>query len=231
MLTLCSVPSAPRDVQVIPVGPTLISVSWFPPRPPNGILTGYTVLVLIEGSGVVFNRMNIPVSQDEQLGIRAVSIAGLDLTSVQYRVTVSARTSVGTGPESPPILIGTPTPVDATTSPPQTTPPQTTPPQTTPPQTMPIQTTPISTELESDTEFATEGTSDASTLAGTAVTTPTAQCGGVHIVICIVPPAVGGLLIVIIIILTMVFCCLYRALSKERKKGLYQFPGSDSDYR
>ncbi len=84
----------------------MILVSWLPPDPPNGVLVGYTVRVLIEPTGQEFDSTTVAVGREEQQDSQSVTFSGLDLANVAYRVLVTATTSAGIGPSSQPVLIG-----------------------------------------------------------------------------------------------------------------------------
>lgn len=225
---LYSAPSAPQEVQVTAVGSSLVIISWFPPDSPNGVLTSYTLLVLIGATGQVFNRTTITLGPDQQQALQTVSVAGLDLENVEYRVEVSASTSIGSGPSSEHILVGTPV-----------TPPDATPPGTTPPDT-----TLVSTEGESTTEIVDDelttlsptslglatSMSSLATPSPTLVATVPVVRDDVYYVVRIVPPVAGTFLLVVMV-LAIILCCLHRRLVKKKKKGLYQFPGSENEYR
>ena len=49
----------------------------------------------------------LPVAPGSQLFSQSVTVTDLSLVSVRYRITVSAATQAGTGPESDPVFVGT----------------------------------------------------------------------------------------------------------------------------
>ena len=40
---LYAAPTAPRDVTAVALSPNSIRVSWSPPQPANGVITGYRI--------------------------------------------------------------------------------------------------------------------------------------------------------------------------------------------
>ena len=52
----------------------------------------------------------LPVAPGSQLFSQSVTVTDLSLVSVRYRITVSAATQAGTGPESDPVFVGTQAP-------------------------------------------------------------------------------------------------------------------------
>lgn len=209
-----------------PVGSTLIIVSWFPPDPPNGVLTSYMLRVLIEATGQEFHSSSVNVNQDEQQVLQTVNVGGLDLDNVGYRVFVSASTRAGSGPSSEPVLIGALG--DGTMTP-----------QTTPTQVVTTAVEAVSTNSATD-DVTSPPTTDAPT---TSLTTPTVLAtptstptmtvisrDDVYYIVRIVPPVVGGF-IVVGMVLAIILCCVHRRVAHKKRKGLYQFPGSENDYR
>lgn len=103
-------PSAPpRDITCSSTSSTTLLVSWRPPPPEsqNGDLVGYRVLYQVVGRSdgdsddtVLMEENAIPAS-DEQVVLRRLE------KWTQYRVTVSAATEIGSGPESEPALCRT----------------------------------------------------------------------------------------------------------------------------
>lgn len=93
-----TVPSAPREIRVDILTQQFVVVSWLPPDPANGNIIDYTVQVFIAPSGELFDSRVVT----EEF----VNLTGLDLDNVRYRISVSANTSVGSGPDSEPIYIG-----------------------------------------------------------------------------------------------------------------------------
>ena len=105
-----SEPSAPREVEVVPITMATILVSWLPPDPTNGIILDYRVQVFTVASGELFATQTVAVGANEQEDVQLVNFSGLDLENMEYRVSVSARTAAGRGPESDPVIVGmTPT--------------------------------------------------------------------------------------------------------------------------
>ncbi|XP_075896711.1 receptor-type tyrosine-protein phosphatase S isoform X4 [Nelusetta ayraudi] len=108
--TLQAKPSAPpRDITCSSTSSTTLLVSWRPPPPEsqNGDLVGYRVLYQVVGRSdgdsddtVLMEENAIPAS-DEQVVLRRLE------KWTQYRVTVSAATEIGSGPESEPALCRT----------------------------------------------------------------------------------------------------------------------------
>ena len=209
-------PSAPRTVRVDVVGESLILVSWLPPAPPNGILTSYTLQVLREPEGELFRSTSIPVGVAQQMDIQSVTVSGLDLVNVGYRVHVFASTGEGMGPSSDPIRIGAELVLTtANTSPEGTTAEAAT-----------AEATTADTTSEETTPEATPATGTSGTLSPE--TTPTLGSeitesvtrDGVYYVIRIVPPLVAAFLLVALVLI-IVFCCLHHR-SLQKTKGRYQ---------
>lgn len=189
-------PSAPREVEVRPIGSTSILVSWLPPDPPNGILTEYLVRVLLASTGQEFTRTSVGVSADSAL--QSVHVGGLDLDNVGYRVLVFANTSIGMGPASAPISVGADV---STTAAPQTTP---SPEVTTSAETDDVTPSPSNTPPSVTTHM-----------------NSTMSCDTVCYVVRIVPAVVGGVaVVVVIVVLVLVLCVRHRHTCNSRK---YQF--------
>lgn len=98
-------PSAPpQDVVCSSHGSTSILVTWKPPPPElqNGIVTKYRVhYAATQGEGAAHRRVSEIPPQTTRLLLE-------DLEKwTEYRVTVSAHTDAGAGPESPPQLVRT----------------------------------------------------------------------------------------------------------------------------
>ncbi|KAI1891598.1 hypothetical protein AGOR_G00145430 [Albula goreensis] len=100
-------PSAPpQDIKCSSSSSTTLLVSWRPPpvESQNGALAGYIVRYQVGGaesiSGEPMEEPAIPPTID------AILLQGLEKWT-QYRVTVAASTSKGTGPESQPLLCRT----------------------------------------------------------------------------------------------------------------------------
>lgn len=214
------------------VGSSLVIVSWLPPSPANGLLTSYSLRVLLEPSGTeVFSR-SLPLSPEQQDTLQTVSVPGLNLDTMRYRVLVSATNNAGTGPDSTPILIGTEATMATTEAPPTTTPP----PSSSEP-TMPA--TPVDTTDEatgplpssSSSSSLPETTPTATPMATLTLSTTTGVVRDeVYYVIRVVPPVVGGFLL-LGLCLAVLLCCLHRRTVKRRKKGLYRFHTTESDYQ
>ena len=93
-------------MEVIAITMTSILVSWLPPDPTNGIILDYRAQVLTVTTGELFATQTITISANEQEDVQIVNFSGLDLENMGYRVSVSARTAPGRGPESDPVIIG-----------------------------------------------------------------------------------------------------------------------------
>ncbi|XP_061108053.1 receptor-type tyrosine-protein phosphatase delta-like [Conger conger] len=97
-------PSAPpRDVKCSSPSSTTILVSWLPPpvESQNGIITQYTVHYAAAEEGPPSRQVsNLPPESSQHL------LENLEKWT-EYRVSVSAHTDVGPGPESLPVLIRT----------------------------------------------------------------------------------------------------------------------------
>ena len=235
--SLSPVPSAPRDVQVSTAGSSLAIVSWFPPSPTNGLLTSYSLRVLQDPSGVeVFSRL-IPLSPEQQGDLQTVSVPGLDLDNIGYRVLVSATTRVGQGPDSTPILIGAEVTTDTTSATPTPTDEATTEAATIAETDSAPETTEATTERPTN-PLPTPSTSEAppTTLLATPMATPTLSAttevtrDEVYYVIRVVPPVVGALLLGLCL-LACLLCCLQRRRHRRSKEGVYKFRAAESDYQ
>ena len=207
-------PSAPRAVEVNPIGSTSILVSWLAPDPPNGVLTEYLVRVLLASTGEEFSRTSVGVSAESVL--QSVSVGGLDLDNIGYRVLVSASTSIGMGPTSAPISVGADV---GTTAAPQTTPTPTS-----------AETTDVAST--DDLETVTPPSSDTPP----SVTTPmnsSVSCDTVCYVVRIVPAVVAGVAVLVVIgtIVLVVLCVRHQQTScRKNKTGLYQFQDNNFKY-
>lgn len=95
---------APQDVRCHSSSSTNILVSWLPPATElqNGIITQYTVqYAATEGEDTAPRQISgIPPGSSQYL------LENLDKFT-EYRVSVTAHTDVGAGPESPPQLVRT----------------------------------------------------------------------------------------------------------------------------
>uniref|UniRef100_A0A665WYY6 protein-tyrosine-phosphatase n=1 Tax=Echeneis naucrates TaxID=173247 RepID=A0A665WYY6_ECHNA len=108
--TLQAKPSAPpQDIQCSTTSSTTLLVSWRPPplRSQNGDLVGYRVHYQVAGpsdgvgdDGEAMEEPMVPAS-DEQVLLQRLE------KWTQYRVTVSALTVIGPGPESEPLICRT----------------------------------------------------------------------------------------------------------------------------
>lgn len=213
-------PSAPRAVQVSPVGTTLIVVSWLPPVLPNGVLTSYSLRVLTEPEGEEFHSLNIPVSVAQQQTAQSTTLSGLDLVNVGYRVLVSASTSAGMGPSADPISIGAEV---SSTVPPQTTPTATTGVMDT--SSIDVETTP------GDTTATPSVQTTPTTAPTTAPTNETITRDDVYYVIRIVPPMAAAFLLVALVLI-VVFCYVQRRAIVKRRSGRYHIQDeSKNQYR
>lgn len=103
-------PSAPpQETKCISTTSTSLLVSWQPPpvKSQNGDLTGYRVLYQVvgssEGTGDDTEPMEEPMipSTEERVLLQRLE------KWTQYRITVSASTAVGLGPESEPLICRT----------------------------------------------------------------------------------------------------------------------------
>lgn len=213
-----SIPTAPRQVRVDILTQQLVIVSWLPPDPTNGIIIDYTVRVFVELSGQLFDSATVTTEP--------VNFVGLDLDNVRYRTAVSARTSVGSGPDSEPVYIGmepetvttsvtvqeTPSEIVVSTSEVQIFPLPTSTPSTPPPSITLTSSTPTQPPLATPT---------------TQATTPTTPPGFVmddtYYIVRIVPPVVFGLFLVIMLVVTVFFCLHIQRTSAKKRKGAYRF--------
>ncbi|XP_077968380.1 phosphatidylinositol phosphatase PTPRQ-like isoform X2 [Styela clava] len=87
--------SAPRDVTYVQLSSTAITLSWKPPRKPNGIVTEYLVEYSIEDN--VFDSVTYETN---------VTLSDLQKYAT-YLATVTAFTRVGQGPSSSPVIFQT----------------------------------------------------------------------------------------------------------------------------
>uniref|UniRef100_A0AAV2KRG3 Receptor-type tyrosine-protein phosphatase S n=1 Tax=Knipowitschia caucasica TaxID=637954 RepID=A0AAV2KRG3_KNICA len=94
----------PQDIQCLSSTSTKILVSWRPPSTDlqNGIITKYAVqYTAIDGEDTTMHQIdNIPPETTQQL------LENLEKWT-EYRITVSAHTDVGSGPQSLPLLVRT----------------------------------------------------------------------------------------------------------------------------
>ncbi|XP_060088861.1 receptor-type tyrosine-protein phosphatase S isoform X3 [Heteronotia binoei] len=103
--TLQSKPSAPpQDVKCVSIRSTAILVSWRPPpaESQNGVLDGYSVRYrALDSEDVELREVNNIASTTNQILLESLE------KWTEYRITVTAYTKVGPGPESPPVVIRT----------------------------------------------------------------------------------------------------------------------------
>ena len=117
MMILPSVPSPPLYLMAVDVGSSSVSLTWFPPMKPNGILLFYQVMASKVGGSTAeivgdisanvstFDMVKIPAKESdlEDLSTTNVSIA-FTLTRLsphtEYVITVAANTSAGYGNRS-----------------------------------------------------------------------------------------------------------------------------------
>ena len=128
--TVETAPTAPRNVTVTIIEETTILVTWLPPEATNGIIISYTMTVcvcvcvrerervcvcdvllllqvVVNSTGEEVFSLSLPITTTSQLALQSVSVPGLELDSVRYRITVEAATRAGTGPPSEPVYVGT----------------------------------------------------------------------------------------------------------------------------
>ncbi|KAA8589472.1 hypothetical protein FQN60_012837 [Etheostoma spectabile] len=108
--TLQAKPSAPpQDIKCSSTSSTTLLVSWRPPplKSQNGVLAGYNVRYQVVGSseggsddGEPMEEPTVPATAEQVLLQRLEKWT-------QYRVTVSASTVIGPGPESAPLICRT----------------------------------------------------------------------------------------------------------------------------
>ncbi|TRY60380.1 hypothetical protein DNTS_025785 [Danionella cerebrum] len=102
-LGLAEPSAAPQDVQCSSSSSTSLLVSWRPPpvQSQNGALSGYTVRYAAVGAGSEWGTENVEAPATEQILLQRLE------KWTMYRVSVSASTDVGLGPESEPLLCRT----------------------------------------------------------------------------------------------------------------------------
>ena len=76
-----AVPSQVENLQVVALTPNSLSISWNPPTYPNGVLTGYTVLVenLINSTAIFSSSMSF-LSTTIKSGVRKLNIISVSFT-------------------------------------------------------------------------------------------------------------------------------------------------------
>lgn len=98
-------PSAPpQDIKCVSVRSTAILVSWRPPpaESQNGVLDGYSVRYrALDTEDTELREVNNIASTTNQILLESLE------KWTEYRITVAARTKVGPGPESSPVIIRT----------------------------------------------------------------------------------------------------------------------------
>ena len=82
----------PQNFQVDMITSTQVNLSWSRPRTPNGVITHYTVTYSNETT-------NISTMVDYVETVTGYIVDGLNEFTA-YRLTVSATTSAGTGPQA-----------------------------------------------------------------------------------------------------------------------------------
>ena len=85
-----TVPTAPRSLMVVVVTNTIMTLSWMPPDPPNGIITQYQVQYRRSDGRFRNNQVTTDLTD---------TVTGL-MTGTQYDFRVRAFTVVGRGPPS-----------------------------------------------------------------------------------------------------------------------------------
>jgi len=95
-----TVPDAPERVKAVISGENAVTISWLPPRRPNGLLTQYTVYirVLDQGQEVKITKSILP---SQSLHHEAT---GLKLHE-SYEAWVTASTKIGQGSSTPVIKL------------------------------------------------------------------------------------------------------------------------------
>ena len=94
-----SVPSAPRDLNVIATDPTSINITWSAPANANGILLRYIIDLEEEAGGQLELLETFEVIADPQIITYSFSFTNL-MAFVLYRIEVSAETRIGEGPST-----------------------------------------------------------------------------------------------------------------------------------
>ena len=93
LFVLCIAPEAPRNFTILDVTNTSVELSWDPPSDPNGIISNYTVLLVLHSTDTSIDSVVLPASMTESV------FDGLD-SFVNYTAIVFASTSFGAGSRS-----------------------------------------------------------------------------------------------------------------------------------
>ncbi|XP_020288503.1 Down syndrome cell adhesion molecule-like protein Dscam2 isoform X2 [Pseudomyrmex gracilis] len=95
-----TVPDAPERVKAVVSGENAVTISWLPPRRPNGLLTQYTVYIRIldQGQEMKITKSTLPAQNLHH------EVTGLKLHE-SYEAWVTASTKVGQGSSTPVIKL------------------------------------------------------------------------------------------------------------------------------
>ncbi|CAB3401714.1 unnamed protein product [Caenorhabditis bovis] len=96
-------PGAIDDLKAKPTGPTTIDVTWKPPRDPNGVITGYTLVYKLKSIGECGPRSSTPI--EKHVRNEHQTLEGL-LPDSTYEIHVIAHTSLA-GPQSSVVTVTT----------------------------------------------------------------------------------------------------------------------------
>ncbi|XP_068176442.1 receptor-type tyrosine-protein phosphatase S isoform X3 [Antennarius striatus] len=108
--TLQAKPSAPpQDIKCSSTSSTTLLVSWHPPplESQNGVLVGYRVHYHVVGQSEGANDDDDPMEEPKILAPEEQTVLQRLEKWTQYRITVSAFTVIGSGPESEPLTCRT----------------------------------------------------------------------------------------------------------------------------
>lgn len=98
--TMESVPDAPERIKAVVNSESSVTISWLPPRRPNGIVIAYTVYIRILDKG-----QEIKIVKEMLLAHKHHHEAKDLSTRISYEAWVTASTQIGQGPSTPVIKL------------------------------------------------------------------------------------------------------------------------------